>query len=805
MPSFNEQTGTNNPFDGIDAGIEGDPTLVDVDGDGDFDLVAGDSDGALRYFENTGGATTPSYSEQTGTNNPFNGIDVGDDSSPAFADIDGDSDLDLLVGGNNGGVQLEYFENIGSATNPSFSAQTGTNNPLGRLSVGYDNSPTFADIDGDGDFDLVVGDDTNQLSYFENTGSATSPSFSQITGTNNPFEGIGQGINSSPTLVDVDGDGDLDLVVGNGNYTLSYFENIGSATNPSFSAQTGTNNPFDGLNFGSAFGSVTPTFADVDGDGNLDLVSGTGQLSFFVSNEPAIITGDISGAVTEDTTTTTATGTLNATDVDSSADFTVQTDTAGTYGTFSIDAAGVWTYTLDNADADTDALEADEMITDVFTVATADGTTQEVTVTVTGANDAAIIAGTTTGAVTEDDAITTAMGSLMATDVDSSTDFAVQTDAAGTYGTFSIDASGNWTYTLDNSDADTEALGSSDTVTDVITVATADGTTQDITITIDGNSDTVQIGTPGPDLIVGTPLDDTLEGLDGNDRIRGLNGNDLILGGNHSDTLFGDGGNDSLFGGNGIDRLFGGNGNDSLNGGNNNDTLSGQGGDDTLLGGSGNDILIGAAGNDLLQGGLDNDRLVGGSNDDRLFGQAGNDTLIGASGLDSLVGSAGNDLLQGGTGNDSLNGGNDNDVLEGQGGFDILIGASGDDLLVGGSNDDTLTGGTGSDTFRFDVGFNSLGLDTITDFASNDVLELSQSVFGLMGAIGGVIDVSDFASVSSFAEAESSGAAIAYNSNDGSLYFDANGAAAGFGNGGGQFAQLENAFDLQANQIELIA
>ena len=77
------------------------------------------------------------------------------------------------------------------------------------------------------------------------------------------------------------------------------------------------------------------------------------------------------------------------------------TASAGGYGTFTMTAAGVWTYTLNNANSAVQALDAGKTLTDTFTVTTTDGTSQVVTVTITGSNDAAIISGTTTGTAIE--------------------------------------------------------------------------------------------------------------------------------------------------------------------------------------------------------------------------------------------------------------------------------------------------------------------------------------------------------------------------------------------------------------------
>ncbi|MBZ9977434.1 beta strand repeat-containing protein, partial [Mesorhizobium sp. BR-1-1-10] len=111
-----------------------------------------------------------------------------------------------------------------------------------------------------------------------------------------------------------------------------------------------------------------------------------------------------------------------------------------------------------------------------------------VTITIHGTNDAAVITGTANGAVTEANAAQSTGGTLVATDPDSSNAFVVQTNVAGSngYGTFSIDATGHWTYAMGS--AHNEFVGGTD-YTDSITVATADGTSQVITVTIHGTND----------------------------------------------------------------------------------------------------------------------------------------------------------------------------------------------------------------------------------------------------------------------------------------------------------------------------
>jgi hypothetical protein len=105
--AFAAQTGAANPFDGVDVGNLSTPSFADLDGDGDLDAVVGDINGILHYFENTGSAIAPAFTARTGAANPFNGVDVGGLSVPGFADLDGDGDLDAIVGASNG--PLHYF------------------------------------------------------------------------------------------------------------------------------------------------------------------------------------------------------------------------------------------------------------------------------------------------------------------------------------------------------------------------------------------------------------------------------------------------------------------------------------------------------------------------------------------------------------------------------------------------------------------------------------------------------------------------------------------------------------------------
>ena len=109
-----------------------------------------------------------------------------------------------------------------------------------------------------------------------------------------------------------------------------------------------------------------------------------------------------------------------------------------------IDAAGAWTYTLDNANAAVQALALNATMNDTVTVTAIDGTTHDIIITITGTNDAAVIAGVDTGDVTEDGgALQVTTGTLTISDVDTGEELFTAGGATGTYGSLTIDASGN--------------------------------------------------------------------------------------------------------------------------------------------------------------------------------------------------------------------------------------------------------------------------------------------------------------------------------------------------------------------------
>ncbi|MBL7784175.1 MAG: HYR domain-containing protein [Saprospiraceae bacterium] len=297
---FNQQLTTSNPLNGIDVGNRSVPVFVDIDNDCDKDLFVGNQAGEILFYLNKGTASVPEFIATTGSDNPMDGYTVSSNAKPAFVDIDADGDLDCFVGTGDGTITA--YKNEGDVFSPNFVEQTGPNsvffdgNPFDGEDVGANASPVFLDFDFDGDYDCFVGrsNGTNSIRYYRNEDSDYNPVFNELTGTANPLSnsilgGVGANgditSNACLTAADFGNDGDLDIYVGVASGVFRYFRNngssfthFGSGSSSSPLDNGGTPNPKDISASGTDYSS--PTFVDIDGDGDLDCFSGRNPGTF---------------------------------------------------------------------------------------------------------------------------------------------------------------------------------------------------------------------------------------------------------------------------------------------------------------------------------------------------------------------------------------------------------------------------------------------------------------------------------------------------------------------------------------------
>ncbi|MGB3509256.1 MAG: calcium-binding protein, partial [Microcoleaceae cyanobacterium] len=206
---------------------------------------------------------------------------------------------------------------------------------------------------------------------------------------------------------------------------------------------------------------------------------------------------------------------------------------------------------------------------------------------------------------------------------------------------------------------------------------------------------------------------------------------------------------------------------------------------------SGNDIMTGSENDDSFNSGNGNDKISGGSGNDTLNSGQGNDQIQGQSGNDYLIGRPGNDILIGGEGNDTLEGGI---------GRDRLNGGPGNDELKGGGSIDRFIFNTNEEFTPEDV-----GTDKITDFVvGKDIILLDRDTFTALTSIkgDGFSVATEFAVVTTNADARTSNAFIVYNSENGNLFYNANGSATGLGKGA-NFATLTNNAQISADDFFL--
>ena len=232
--------------------------IADLDGDGDLDIIGvSEADDALSWYENDG-AANPTFTAADIATNIDGAMDV------FLADMDNDGDLDIVTASNNDD-KIACFVNNGAA-DPSFSHVS--------ISTGADGAQSVyvADMDNDGDLDIVSASmNDNTIAWYENDGAAT-PQFSAADIATSASQA------TSLVVADLDGDGDMDIISSSqGDDAIAWYENNGAA-DPSWTAADIAT---------SADEASQVIGADIDNDGDFDIISTShydDAVSYYINN-----------------------------------------------------------------------------------------------------------------------------------------------------------------------------------------------------------------------------------------------------------------------------------------------------------------------------------------------------------------------------------------------------------------------------------------------------------------------------------------------------------------------------------------
>jgi hypothetical protein len=271
----------------------------DVNNDGAADFMAcpnsrfqADDDNGVWLYLNEGTTDSPdlNYIKRNFLQEEM--IEVGNGAYPVLFDYDNDGLLDLIVANkeyylddDTRSSQFALFKNTGTAAEPQFTLLdlNWLNMPALNL---YSLYPAFGDLNNDGKADLIVGNENGELHFFENmAGEGETMVFNIVANplTNGEGNVIDVGQFSTPQLIDVNGDGLLDLLVGEKLGNINYFENTGTAENMAFTQVLGE----AGENFG---GILVDTFLGINGYSVPMMVhDSAGALQLYVTGETGAI------------------------------------------------------------------------------------------------------------------------------------------------------------------------------------------------------------------------------------------------------------------------------------------------------------------------------------------------------------------------------------------------------------------------------------------------------------------------------------------------------------------------------------
>jgi hypothetical protein len=222
---------------------------VDVNNDNKRDLIVAPnadgssetSNGVWRYT-NIGTDLQPNFKRLETNFIQGEMIELGEGAYPAWVDYNRDGLMDLVIGNSlyfNGNGQLALYQNTGTATQPQF--KLITRDLAGISSLNLTNIvPAFGDLDGDGDDDLLIGETTGYIHFFENTAPIAPNTPAVFASPVMQYFNIKENSFSAPAIVDLNLDGLNDIVCGGRLGKLNYYQNFGSASFPDFNPTSST-------------------------------------------------------------------------------------------------------------------------------------------------------------------------------------------------------------------------------------------------------------------------------------------------------------------------------------------------------------------------------------------------------------------------------------------------------------------------------------------------------------------------------------------------------------------------------------
>ena len=264
-------------------------TPLDLDGDGDKDLLVGDISFNNLVGLTNGGTVVSAIMVDQDTLFPEydTSVDLPIFPGAFYVDVNKDTKRDLIV--SPGALSLVqnyrsmwYYNNTGTDAAPIFDLQQENLFQDRMIELGEGALPVPFDENGDGLMDLLVsnqgyyepsGNYTGKVALLRNTGTATAPAFDQITDDYASLSTSGIGHSMFPAMGDVDGDGDVDMYVGDEQGHLHFYRNNATGPVAQLALQQVNVPDMDGVTI-DVGQFATPIFHDLDGDGLLDLIIG---------------------------------------------------------------------------------------------------------------------------------------------------------------------------------------------------------------------------------------------------------------------------------------------------------------------------------------------------------------------------------------------------------------------------------------------------------------------------------------------------------------------------------------------------